>query len=83
MNGSFQIEPNSSVSAVEIGAVAADRNTAFAGLAVQRLDDDLAMLGVEIPDLGQDPGDHRRRHEAGEIEHEQLLGRVADRCADR
>jgi hypothetical protein len=63
----------------EVGAVAADLEHRFAGIAVERLDDDLAMLGEELARGAERAGHHRRRHEAGEIEHPDLLGRVADR----
>ena len=52
----------------------------LAGIAVERLDDDLAMLGMERRGPRRASGViMRRRHELREIEHEQLFGRVADR----
>ena len=62
----------------EVGAVAADAEHRRAGIAVERLDDDLAMPGVERLQLVERARDQRRRHEAREVEHEQFLGRVAD-----
>ena len=46
--------------------------------AVQRLDDDLAVLGEEMPRRAERAGDHGGRHEAREIEHPDFLRGVAD-----
>src|SRR5262249_37821819 len=45
--------------------------------AEQRFHHDLAVLGVELLDLGAIAGDQRRRHQIRELDHEQLFGRVA------
>ena len=63
----------------EVGVLAADMEHRRAGIAVERLDHDLAMLGMEGARILEPAGDQRRRHELGIIEHEQLFGRVAHR----
>jgi hypothetical protein len=62
----------------EVGAVAADLEDRLAAIAVERLDHDLAMPGKEGARLVQAARHQRRRHELGIIEHEHLLGCVAD-----
>src|SRR3546814_12204256 len=49
----------------------------LAAVAVERLDDDLAVLGKEGARLLEAARHQRRRHELGKIEHEHLFGRVA------
>ena len=62
----------------EVAAVGADPEHRPAGEAVQRLDDDLAMLGEELAREAERAGDRGRRHELREVEHPHLFGRVAD-----
>ena len=64
----------------EIAAVGADAEHRSAGEAVQRLDHDLAMLGEEFPGEAERARDRRRRHELREVEHPQLLRRIANAC---
>ena len=49
-----------------------------AAIAIERLDHDLAMFGEERSHFGQVAGDHRRRHEARIVQHEQFFRRIAD-----
>ena len=63
----------------EVAAVAADPEHRSAGKAVQRLDDDVAMLFQELPRRAERACQHRRRHELREVEHPQLFRRIADR----
>ncbi|PAV69544.1 hypothetical protein WR25_06090 [Diploscapter pachys] len=62
----------------EVRAVAADAEDRLAAVAMQRLDDDLAMLREEGACFVEAAGDERRRHELRIVEHEHLFGRVAD-----
>ena len=80
MNGSFQMDAEQLGERRQVGAVAADAENAFARLAVQRLDHDFAVACMEIPDFRQISADHGRRHELGEIEHEQLFRSIAHRA---
>ena len=62
----------------QVRPVRPDPEYAFPRFAMQRLDHNLAVSGVEGTYVGKTAADHRRRHEAREIEHEQLFGRIAD-----
>ena len=64
----------------KIRAVAADLEDRLAAVAVERLDDDFAMLRQECAGVVERARDHRRRHEVCIIEHEQLFGRIANAC---
>ena len=55
------------------------RNTDPAGKTVQRLDHDLALPGEELAGDAERAGQRGRRHELREIEHPDLLRRIANR----
>ena len=68
----------------EVGAVAADLEHAFAGVAVERLDDDLAMLGMEF--ARRSPSDRVIMvggMNCAKSSTNRLFGRIADRPRDR
>ncbi len=64
----------------EVRAILADQEHRLAAIAVQRLHHDRTMLRLEALHLVERAGDQRGRHEAFEIEHIDLFGRVAHRC---
>ena len=67
--------------AAEVQAVGADAEDAHAAHAVERLQDDVAVLGVEARHRRRVARDERRRDELRELEDRELLGMVAQRRA--
>ncbi len=79
MKGSGQTCPNSSTSAPRLPPSASILNTALPPLPWSGFDHDGAMTRLEILHRVEAAGDHRWRHELGEVEHEHFFGRVAHR----
>ena len=77
MNGSRNTVWNSSISELRLVSPGAHAEHGSAAVAVQRLDDDVLVLGAEALHVVGVARDQRRRHQVEEIEHEHLLGRVA------
>ena len=55
-----------------------DAKHAGAAVAVERLQDDVAVLGAESLHVFERARDERRRHQIEEVEHPDFLRRVAD-----
>ena len=66
--------------AAEVEPVGADAEDAHPAHAVERLEDDVAVLGVEAADLGRLARDQRRRDVLRELQDRQLLRVVAQRA---
>ncbi len=62
---------------VEVGVVLADAEDGRAAVAVERLDDDVLVLGAEALRILDAARDKRRRHEIEKVEDEHFLGRIA------
>ena len=61
----------------EVAVIGIEAEHARPSIAVERLEDDVAMFGLEVPQNADIPRDGRGRREIGEIEDQELFGRVA------
>ena len=75
--GSRKVTENRSNSDPKFGILHANLEHRRAAVSVERLHDDLAMLGAERLDLVLVARDQRRRHQIGEFENENLFRRIA------
>ena len=76
--GSRKVTENRSNSEPKFGILHAHLEHRGAAVSVERLHDDLAVLGTEGLDLVLVARDQGRRHQVGELEDEDLLRRVAN-----
>ena len=77
ISGSRLIEVKSSYSALQVAVVLVQPEHPGAAIAVERLQDDIAMPGLERLQRCKIAGDRGRRGQAGKAQDQQLLGRVA------
>ena len=62
----------------KVGVVRLDAENAGAAVAVERLQNDVTVLGAESMDVFEGARDERRRHQVEEVENPDFLRRIAD-----